>query len=141
MKFDEFTVGQVFETKSLKVTKENIMEFAGKFDPQYMHLDEEKAKQGIFNGIIASGVHTLGLSFKLWVEQGIYGDDIIAGRGMNNIKFIKPVYPEDELHTIVEVIDKREIKKEAGIITVLLSTYNDKEEKVFKGELSALIKQ
>lgn len=140
MKFDEFTIGQVFETKSFKLTKEDIMRFAGEFDPQYMHLDEKKAEQGRFNGIIASGIHTLSISFKLWVEQGIYGDDVIAGTGMNNIKFIKPVYPGDELHTIVEVIDKKE-KKETGIITVLLSTYNDKEEKVFEGDLSALIKR
>lgn len=129
MKFDEFTVGQIFETKSFQVTKKDIMRFAGEFDPQYMHLDEEKATQGVFNGIIASGIHTLGISFKLWIELGVYGDDVIAGTGMNHIKFIKPVYPHDELHTIVEVIDKKAIKKEAGIITVRLSTYNDKEEK------------
>ena len=141
MKFDEFTIGQVFETKSIKLTKDDIMSFAGEFDPQYMHLDEEKANNGRFNGIIASGIHTLGISFKLWIEEGIYGEDVIAGTGMNNIKFIKPVYPGDELHTVVEVIGKKSTNKEAGIITVLLSTYNDKEEKVFKGDLSALIKR
>ena len=141
MKLDEFTIGQVFETKSFKLTKEDIMRFAGEFDPQYMHLDEEKANQGRFNGIIASGIHTLAISFKLWVEQGIYGDDVIAGTRMNNIKFIKPVYPDDELHTIVEVIDKKAKKNETGILTVLLSTFNDKEEKVFEGDLSVLIKR
>ncbi|GAB1786687.1 MaoC family dehydratase [Priestia megaterium] len=141
MKLDELTVGQVFTTKSFKLTKEDIMRFAGEFDPQYMHLNEEKANQGRFNGIIASGIHTLAISFKLWVEQGIYGDDVIAGTQMNNIKFIKPVYPDDELHTIVEVIDKKAKKNETGILTVLLSTFNDKEEKVFEGDLSVLIKQ
>ena len=141
MKLNEFTIGQVFETKSFKLTKEDIMRFAGEFDPQYMHLDEEKANQGRFNGIIASGIQTLAISFKLWVEEEIYGDDVIAGTQMNNIKFIKPVYPGDELHTIVEVIDKKEKKNETGILTVLLSTFNDKEEKVFEGDLSVLIKR
>jgi acyl dehydratase len=141
MKLDEFTVGQVFETKSFKVTKEDIMRFALEFDPQYMHLDEEKAKQGRFDGIIASGLHTLSISVRLWIELGIYGDDIIAGTGMTNIKFIKPVYPGDELHTIVEVIDKNVKKKEAGIITVLLSTYNSKEEKILEVDLAGLIKR
>ncbi|WP_050182671.1 MaoC family dehydratase [Domibacillus robiginosus] len=140
MKFGDFAIGQVFKTKSFKVTKNDIMRFAGEFDPQYMHLDEEKAKQGRFNGIIASGIHTISISFKLWIEEGIYGDDVIAGTQMNNIKFIKPVYPGDELNTIVEVIDKKE-KTETGIITVLLSTYNDKKEKVFEGDLSVLVKQ
>jgi acyl dehydratase len=141
MKLDEFTIGQVFKTKTIKLTKEDIMRFAGEFDPQYMHLDEEKAKQGRFNGIIASGIHTIGISFKLWIEEGIYGEDVIAGTGMNNIKFIKPVYPGDELYTIVEVLDKKAKKSETGILTVLLSTYNDKEEKVFEGDLSVLIKR
>ncbi|MED4071778.1 MaoC family dehydratase [Priestia endophytica] len=141
MKLDEFTIGQVFKTKSFKLTKEGIMGFAEEFDPQYMHLDEEKAQQGRFNGIIASGIHTMALSFKLWIEEGMYGEDVIAGTEMNNIKFIKPVYPEDELHTIIEVIDKKTKKSETGILTVLLSTYNDKEQKVFEGDLSVLIRR
>ncbi|RDW21533.1 MaoC family dehydratase [Oceanobacillus chungangensis] len=141
MKFDEFTIGQVFETKALKLTKDAIMKFAGEFDPQYMHLDEEKANHGRFNGIIASGIHTLAISFKLWVEQGYYGEDVIAGTRMNNIKFIKPVYPGDELHSIVKVIDKKTSKNETGILTVTLSTFNNKEEKVFEGDLSVLIKR
>ena len=106
-----------------------------------MHLDEEKANQGRFNGIIASGIHTLAISFKLWVEDGRYGADVIAGTKMNNIKFIKPVYPDDELHISVEVIDKKSIKNETGLFTVLLSTFNDKEEKVFEGDLTVLIKR
>ncbi|MFC4024663.1 MaoC family dehydratase [Oceanobacillus longus] len=141
MKLDEFTIGDVFETKSHKLTKEDIVRFAGEFDPQYMHLDEEKANQGRFNGIIASGIHTLAISFKLWVEDGRYGVDVIAGTKMNNIKFIKPVYPDDELHIIVEVIDKKALKNETGLLTVLLSTFNDNEEKVFEGDLTVLIKR
>jgi acyl dehydratase len=141
MKLDEFTLGQVFQTKSLKLTKEDIMRFAGEFDPQYMHLDEEKANQGRFEGIIASGIHTLAISFKLWVEEGFYGEDVIAGTRMNNIKFIKPVYPEDVLRINVEVIDKKATKDETGILTVSLTTFNDRDEKVFEGDLSVLIKR
>ncbi|WP_026691986.1 MaoC family dehydratase [Peribacillus kribbensis] len=141
MKLEEFNIGQVFKTKSLKLTKEDIMRFAGEFDPQYMHVDEAKASEGRFNGIIASGIHTLAISFKLWVEEGMYGEDVIAGTRMNNIKFIKPVYPGDELYIIVEVIDMNSTKIETGILTVSLSTFNDKDEKVFEGELSVLIKR
>lgn len=141
MRFNEFFVGQVFTTKSIRITKESITRFAAEFDPQYMHLEEDKAKQGRFNGIIASGIQTIAVSFKLWVETGSYGDDVIAGTAMNNLKFIKPVYPDDELHTIVEVIAVQEKKNETGLVTVLLSTFNDKEEQVFEGDLSVLVKQ
>jgi len=140
MKLNEFTIGQEFRTKSFTLTTQNIMEFANEYDPQYMHLDEEKAIQSKFNGIIASGMQTLAISFKLWVEEGKYGEDIIAGTRMNNIKFIKPVYPDDSLHTVVKVIGIKEMKNETGILTVKLSTYSDKGDRVFQGELSALIK-
>lgn len=141
MKLDEFKIGQSFKTKSFKVTKEEIMKFAGEFDPQYLHVNEEKAKEGRFNGIIASGIHTLAISFKLWVEEEKYGEDVIAGTEMNHIKFLKPVFPGDELYTIVKVLEKKQNKSATGILTVLLSTYNDKEEEVFEGELSVLIKK
>ena len=81
MKLDEFTIGDMFETKPYKVTKEDIMRFATEFDPQYMHLDEEKAEQGRFNGIIASGMHTLAISFKLWVEEGNMGRMLLQELG------------------------------------------------------------
>ncbi|PAD25381.1 hypothetical protein CHH55_10635 [Niallia circulans] len=141
MKLDEFTIGQIFRTKALTLTKEEIIKFAGEFDPQYLHVNEAKAKEGRFNGIIASGIHTLAISFKLWVEEEKYGEDVIAGTGMNNIQFIRPVYPGDKLYTIVKILEKKANKSATGILTVLLKTYNDKEEQVFAGELSVLIKR
>lgn len=141
MKLNEFTIGQEFISKSFYVTKEKIQEFANEYDPQYMHIDEEKANQSRFNGVIASGMHTLSISFKLWVEENKYGEDVIAGTGMNNIKFIRPVYPGDTLHTVIKVIDKQPRKDNTGILTVKLSTYNQHEKKVLEGELSALIKK
>ncbi|KQY94497.1 hypothetical protein ASD24_02775 [Paenibacillus sp. Root52] len=141
MKFNDFFVGQTFITKSLELTKEDITSFATEFDPQYMHLDEEKAKKGRFNGIIASGIQTLAVSFKLWIETGSYGDDVIAGTAFNNIKFIKPVYPGDVLYNKVKVIDVEEKRNETGLVTVKFSTFNSKDELVFEGDLTVLVKK
>src|SRR5690625_7654999 len=101
LKLDEFTIGQVFETKEHTLTKEDIIRFANEFDPQYMHVDEEKANEGRFNGLIASGMHTLAISFKLWVVEERYGDDVIAGTRMNDLRFIELVYLGDTLVTTV----------------------------------------
>ncbi|WP_045516177.1 MaoC family dehydratase [Neobacillus niacini] len=138
MKFGEISIGQRFETASYKVSREEIIIFAAQFDPQYMHIDEEKAKQSRFKGIIASGLHTLSLSFKLWVETGIFGDDVIAGTGVDNLKFTKPVFPEDVLYVTTEVIKKEE-RKGSGEVTLLLTTFNNNGEQVLKAELSALV--
>ncbi|PAD34751.1 MaoC family dehydratase [Terribacillus saccharophilus] len=139
MKFSEYETGQRYETKALKLSKEDIIEFAKVYDPQYMHIDEEKAKQGRFGDLIASGMQTMSTSFKLWVETGVYGEHVVAGTGMNNIQFIKPVFPDDELRVVVEVIETVPKRRGNGIVTVQLSTYNQDEVKVFQAELSALI--
>ncbi|OWR31468.1 hypothetical protein CDO73_07000 [Saccharibacillus sp. O23] len=138
MKFSEFTLGRVFKTKSVTVTPESITEFAAVYDPQYMHLDPEKAAEGRFGGIIASGIQTMALSFKLWVETGAYGEEVVAGTGMNDIRFIKPVYPNDELRVEAEVIRLDE-RRRSGIVTVKLTTFNQNGQQVFGGELSALV--
>ncbi|AID38486.1 MaoC-like protein [Staphylococcus aureus subsp. aureus IS-55] len=111
MKYDDFIVGETFKTKSLHITEEEIIQFATTFDPQYMHIDKEKAEQSRFKGIIASGMHTLSISFKLWVEEGKYGEEVVAGTQMNNVKFIKPVYPGNTLYVIAEITNKKSIKK------------------------------
>lgn len=138
MRFDELTIGQRFETKSYKVSKEKIIEFAIQYDPQYMHIDEEKAKKSRFNGIIASGLHTLSISFKQWIEMGVLGDDVIAGTGVNNLKFTKPVFPDDVLYVTAEVIKKEE-RKRSGEVTFLLSSYNHNGDQVLNAEISALV--
>lgn len=56
-------------------------------------------------------MHTLSISFKLWVEEGKYGEEVVAGTQMNNVKFIKPVYPGNTLYVIAEITNKKSIKK------------------------------
>ena len=100
MTLDMFYIGQVFTTQDYTMTLEVITQFAAEFDPEYMHLNAAKASTGRFGGIIASGMHTLAVSFKLWVETGAYGEEVIAGKQMSNVCFLKPVYPGDVLHVI-----------------------------------------
>lgn len=102
-------------------------------------LIKNKASEGRFNGIIASGMHTMSLSFKLWVETGKYGEEVVAGTQMNHVKFSKPVYPNDTLRVVAEVTHKHSIKKENGLLTVLLTTFNQHDIIVFKAELTALV--
>ncbi|KAF4326002.1 hypothetical protein G195_000066, partial [Phytophthora kernoviae 00238/432] len=139
LKFNEFVKGESYRTESIQLSKKDIIDFAKIYDPQYMHVDEAKAKEGRFGSLIASGMQTMSTSFKLWVELGIYGEDIVAGTGMNDIKFIKPVFPDDEIHVLADVIDLAPKRNHGGIVTILLTTFNQHNEKVFQAELSALI--
>ncbi|MGV2882825.1 MULTISPECIES: MaoC family dehydratase [Paenibacillus] len=139
MKFNEYVLGETYRTESIQLSKKDIIDFAKIYDPQYMHIDEAKAKEGRFGSLIASGMQTMSTSFKLWVELGLYGEEVVAGTGMNNIKFIKPVFPDDEISVLSEVIELSPRRSRGGIVTVRLTTFNQNNEKVFQAELSALI--
>ncbi|MDR9746445.1 MULTISPECIES: MaoC family dehydratase [Paenibacillus] len=139
MKFNEYVIGEAYRTESIQLSKKDIIDFAKIYDPQYMHIDEAKAKEGRFGSLIASGMQTMSTSFKLWVELGVYGEEVVAGTGMNNIKFIKPVFPDDEISVLSEVIELSPRRSSGGIVTVRLTTFNQNDEKVFQAELSALI--
>ncbi|OLO37912.1 hypothetical protein BTR23_13320 [Alkalihalophilus pseudofirmus] len=143
MKFDEITTGISYQTNTYEVTKEDIFKFAHEFDPQYMHVDEEKANQSMFGGIIASGLHTLSITWKLWVDMNIIGDDIIGGAGMNYVKFAKPVYPEDRLTVEVKFVEKKEHPKytDRGLVTTLLRTFNQDQQLVLEIEMLGLVKK
>ncbi|WP_397538033.1 MaoC/PaaZ C-terminal domain-containing protein [Rummeliibacillus pycnus] len=138
LKFNEIIIGQKFETESYKMKKDEIISFALQFDPQYMHIDEEKAKQSRFRGLIASGLHTISVSFKLWTDLNVLGDNLIAGTGIDHLKFVQPVFPDDVLYVTTEVIKKQE-RKEDGEVTLLLLSFKNDGELVLKADISALV--
>ena len=66
--FEDFTPGREFRTEGVTVTESQILDFALAFDPQPFHLDAEAAKGTIFGGLIASGFHTMALTFRLFAQ-------------------------------------------------------------------------
>lgn len=67
--FESFSIGQVKTFGSYEVTKEEILEFAGKYDPQFFHLYEDAAKESLFGGLCASGWHTCAMTMAMLVED------------------------------------------------------------------------
>ncbi|MEP4337096.1 MAG: MaoC/PaaZ C-terminal domain-containing protein, partial [Roseobacter sp.] len=65
--FESFEVGQKQSFGAYKVTEEEIIEFAQKYDPQFFHLDHEAAKQSLFGGLCASGWHTCAMTMSMLV--------------------------------------------------------------------------
>jgi acyl dehydratase len=140
MRFNEVSVGEIFDAGMFSLTKEEIMEFASKYDPQYMHIDEEKAENGRFKSIIASGMQTMAETWKLWVEVDYFGDDIIAGLGLNNLLFSHPVFPGDQLSVKVEILSKEQTKEDKGVVTIKIMTINQQEKIVYQSEVKGLVK-
>ena len=104
---EDLAVGQKFATATLRVTAEDIKAFARQFDPQPFHLDEAAARATIFGGLAASGWHTAALMMRLIVKSGPPIAGGIMGSGIDELRWLRPVRPGDELRGECEVVEMR----------------------------------
>jgi acyl dehydratase len=102
--FEDFQVGEVHETGSHVVSREEILAFARQFDPQPFHLDDEAARTSIFGGIIASGWHTASICHRLVVEDTLGKAASLGSPGVDELRWLRPVRPGDTLTARVEVL-------------------------------------
>ena len=141
MYLEEFTVGQKFQLEPITITEEEIFEFAQEFDPQPIHTDVDFANNGIFEGVIASGLHTLCIVWKQWIKLNMYGKEIIGGMGLDYLKWTAPVRPNDTLKTEIEVIETTPSNKEGrGILVLKFAVCNQEEQVVLTTQVRAMIK-
>lgn len=129
---EDFAVGQTFGSGRLTVDRERIKSFAAEFDPQPFHLDEEAARDTIFQGLAASGWHTAALTMRLLVEGDLKPAGGIVGAGFEEFRWPRPVRPGDELHVESEVLEVRPSKSRPsqGLIKVRTTTLNQDGEAV-----------
>lgn len=103
--FEDFEVGTAREAGSRTITREEILEFARKFDPQPFHVDEEAARRSPFGGLIASGWHTAALCHSILVEEFLRdGSGSLGSPGVDELRWLKPVRPGDTLTVRTEVL-------------------------------------
>jgi acyl dehydratase len=137
--FEDFSVGQIFNTGRLKVDSDQIKTFARQFDPQPFHLDEEAARNSVFRGLAASGWHTAALTMRLMTGGEFKPAGGIIGVGFDELSWSRPVRPGDELYAKSEILEVRPSKSrnDRGLIRVRTTTYNQNDEAVqsFVGNL------
>lgn len=124
--FDDFIVGDVFESATFELSEKESMAFAHLYDPQPFHLDHDAARESIFHELVASGWQTAAITMRLIVESRILEATGIIGTGIDDLRWLAPVKPGDVLRVRGEVIDKTPWSgdKRRGTMRVRLHTYN-----------------
>ena len=142
MFFEDFEIGLIINTEPKKITKEEIVNFAKLYDPQIFHIDEEAAKKGPFGRLVSSGFMTLGKSFTQFFETGVINHTGMGAWGIDELRWIKPVYPDDILTTKVEVLGKKLSSKNPskGTIRTFQTVSNQDNEVVMTWISNFLIK-
>lgn len=109
--YEDLEVGVTATFGSYAVRREDVIDFARKYDPQPFHLDDEAAAATHFGRLSASGWHTAGMTMAMIVafhqEQGHAG---LGSPGIDELRWLTPVYPGDTLHVESTVIEKRRSK-------------------------------
>jgi acyl dehydratase len=120
--FEDFEIGQRREVGSFTFTAELIRKFAGQFDPQRFHLDEEEGRKSLFGGLAASGWHVASVCMKLLVADGqrqisealARGEEVAAlgpSPGFRELRWIKPVLAGDTISYASEIVSRRVSEK------------------------------
>lgn len=113
--YGEFIVGETIPFGRETVTREAIVHYARAFDPQAFHLSEELARDTNIGRLIASGYHTCCVMMKMAAQDLIGGPDALGSPGVEEVKFLRPVLPDDELSARCTTLDKRELKSKPGV--------------------------
>ena len=131
--FENLIEGQRLQCRSVLITREAIIDFAKKFDPQIFHIDEQAANESIFNGLVASSLHTISACTRVVVEaQGELA--ILSGVGMHEAKMFNPVRPGDTLS--VEAwwteLKRSKSKPDCGFASIKCKVTNQRNEPVIE---------
>ena len=117
--FEDVEAGATYQLGSRVMSKAAIIAFAQQFDRLPFHLDEEAASRTMFKGLIASGLHTLSVAASIVVDEFLTGAAMAGGAGMNNVRWIQPVRPGDEVsvHLTISRVQPHPKLPQLGVVS------------------------
>jgi acyl dehydratase len=134
---DDYQVGLIERFGRYHVTREEVLQFARLYDPQPFHLDDAAAAQSLFGRIAASGWHTCAMAMRMmvdhWHEVGMQS---LGSPGIDQIRWLRPVYPGDTLRVEAEWLEIRPSQKkpDRGTARVRTTVFNQDDVPVMQFE-------
>ena len=139
MYFEEFILGTKLDLNDVVINKDDIFEFAKKYDNIPLHTDEEYAKSTNFGALIAPGVMSFMSVWAQYLKIDLAGTELIAGKSAK-IEWIKPVFAGDVLKGICEVTNLTKRNEKNGIVELSFDVYNQKNELVLTNVTEMIVK-
>ena len=130
--WEDFKTGERKNIGSVVVDKNEVIEFATRYDPQPFHVDEDAAKKSIYGGLIASGWHTCAMVMRLMCDAYLLESASLGSPGLENVRWLRPVRPGDTL-TAYRTIEETRVsssRPDRGIVKTLWEVENQKGELV-----------
>ncbi len=140
--FEDVKVGARASFGRYNVTREEVVDFASRYDPQPFHLSDEAAAATHFGRLSASGWHTCAMTMAMLVEHLKDTRQASLGSpGIDELRWLKPVYPGDTLRCETEVLEKRvsTSRPEMGITKSRMTVFNQDDVAVMRFVSNGLI--
>jgi acyl dehydratase len=117
--FEDFAPGHFGSFGPRHVPREEIIAFAAEFDPQPMHLDEDAARESMLRGLSGSGWHLCSLMMRMMFDGFIGRTASLGSPGVNEVRWLSPLRPGDDLMLDVEIVEARVSKSRptTGLVT------------------------
>jgi acyl dehydratase len=131
--FEDIAVGKTASFGQYAVTREEVIAFAAKYDPQPFHLSDEAAARTHFGRLSASGWHTCAMVMSMMVAHLRENEQAGLGSpGLDELKWLTPVYPGDTLRCETEILEKRvsASRPEMGIFKSRMNVFNQDDVRV-----------
>ncbi len=124
--FEDYEAGRVYELGSVQVELAEVVEFATRYDPQYFHIDESRAKESIYGGIIASGWHTASMMMRIFADNFLSDVSSMGSPGLDELRWYLPVRPGDTLFVSAIVLETRlsKSKPDRGVMRTRTEVHN-----------------
>ena len=140
MKFKDFSVGMVLTHPPVEVDEAEMLAFAKAYDPQWFHVDAERARAGRWGGLIASGWMTCGLAMRMATEAVLEGSESFGSPGLERLRWMAPVPPGDRLRFegTVDSLRVSASRDDLGIMRWTWRMYNQDDVQVLETEVTSL---
>lgn len=124
-RFEDYPLGAVFELGTFALSQAEMLAFARRYDPQLMHTDPDWAEQGPFQGLIASGWHTISALMPLIVAN-LLPEGGLVSPGIDEVRWLLPVRPEEKLRARASVTATRRSRSrpDRGLVTTFIEVLN-----------------
>jgi acyl dehydratase len=141
--FEDFKPGDQFISPGVTVTESMIIDFALIYDPQPFHLDSRGAAISHFGGLVASGIQTLALGFRVFLQLGLFNTCGLGSPGLDELRWLRPVRPGDTLRSEVEVVEARpsRSKPDRGMLVMTFRIQNQRDEEVLTVRTMQLVRR
>jgi acyl dehydratase len=141
--FEDFKVGDRFVSGGMTLTEAAIIDFARQWDPQPFHIDVEFSQKWAYEGLIASGLHTMCVTLRLWLDLGVLRACSLGSPGLGETQFPRPVRPGDTIKVVTDIVELRlsASKPDRGVCRLRQVTINQRGEPVMEQETTVFLKR